>query len=149
MASDAARRRYWARSFAGWHEFSGVRPNAAHEALARLQSRGWLQSLITQNVDRLHHKAGSADVIELHGTTHRHGRFFELFSTRVVLLPLLYCNLGALLGRMPGPRLYSPCNPFCRLFVFLLSSLCTNISPLLPYFMRMVEGVGYGYVRNG
>ncbi|BDA47732.1 NAD-dependent protein deacetylase [Coccomyxa sp. Obi] len=71
MASEAARRRYWARSFAGWHEFSGVQPNAAHEALARLQGRGWLSHLITQNVDRLHHKAGSTDVIELHGTTHR------------------------------------------------------------------------------
>lgn len=71
MASEAARRRYWARSFAGWHEFSGVRPNGAHEALARLQARGWLSALITQNVDRLHHKAGATGVIELHGTTHR------------------------------------------------------------------------------
>jgi len=71
MASEAARRRYWARSFAGWHEFSGVRHNGAHEALARLQARGWLSALITQNVDRLHHKAGATDVIELHGTTHR------------------------------------------------------------------------------
>ncbi len=70
MASEAARRRYWARSFAGWHEFSAVEPNAAHAALARLQLRGWLGPLITQNVDRLHSKAGAVDVLELHGTTH-------------------------------------------------------------------------------
>ena len=37
--SPEARARYWARSFAGWHEFSRVQPNATHEALARLQAR--------------------------------------------------------------------------------------------------------------
>jgi NAD-dependent SIR2 family protein deacetylase len=63
--------RYWARSFAGWHEFAFVQPNAAHEAIARLQGRGWLDLIITQNVDRLHHKGGSEAVLELHGTTHR------------------------------------------------------------------------------
>ena len=56
---------------AGWHEFSDIHPNAAHEGLARLQQRGWVDALITQNVDRLHQKAGATDVIELHGTTHR------------------------------------------------------------------------------
>ena len=71
MASAKARARYWARSFAGWHEFSSVQANATHEALAQLQQRGWLGQLLTQNVDRLHHKAGSRDIIELHGTTHR------------------------------------------------------------------------------
>src|SRR5262245_7174503 len=47
-------------------------PNAGHVALARLQQivsdRGGTFTLITQNVDRLHQVAGSADVIELHGT---------------------------------------------------------------------------------
>jgi hypothetical protein len=36
------RSRYWARSFAGWGEFAHVKPNAAHEALARLQRNGWV-----------------------------------------------------------------------------------------------------------
>lgn len=71
MASATARKRYWARSFAGWHEFSAVLPNDAHESLTRLQSRGFVHALITQNVDRLHSKAGTTDVLELHGTTHR------------------------------------------------------------------------------
>ena len=56
---------------AGWHEFSDIHPNAAHASLARLQRQGWVDALITQNVDRLHQKAGATDVIELHGTTHR------------------------------------------------------------------------------
>lgn len=47
--------------------------NTAHEGLARLQASGWVGHIISQNVDRLHHKAGSAPsrVLELHGTTHR------------------------------------------------------------------------------
>jgi NAD-dependent deacetylase len=45
-----------------------ARPNAAHLALAELESRGLVQAVITQNVDRLHAAAGSRDVIEVHGS---------------------------------------------------------------------------------
>jgi NAD-dependent deacetylase len=44
-----------------------ARPNPAHEALAYLEAHGPLQSVITQNIDMLHHKAGSQVVHELHG----------------------------------------------------------------------------------
>lgn len=71
MAKSANRSRYWARNFAGWGEFSSKEPNAAHDGLARLQQRGWVDCIITQNVDRLHQRAGASDVLELHGTTHR------------------------------------------------------------------------------
>lgn len=70
LSGPAARARYWARSFAGYEPFAATRPNAGHAALAGLQARGWVDSLITQNVDRLHQSAGSRGVIELHGTTH-------------------------------------------------------------------------------
>ncbi len=71
VALPSSRARYWARNFAGWFEFSSVRANDAHHALARLQRNGWLGGgLITQNVDRLHHQAGARDIVELHGTTH-------------------------------------------------------------------------------
>ncbi len=63
----STRRRYWARSTVGWPRMASARPNAAHAAIAALESRGRLTGLITQNVDRLHHKAGSRDVLELHG----------------------------------------------------------------------------------
>ncbi len=58
------RARYWARSMLGWPRFRDFKPNPAHLALAR-----WSQvsSLLTQNVDRLHHKAGQPGVVELHG----------------------------------------------------------------------------------
>ncbi|AKF05942.1 NAD-dependent protein deacetylase of SIR2 family [Sandaracinus amylolyticus] len=62
-----ARARYWARSLHGWPRIAGARPNDAHRALASMEREGALVGLITQNVDRLHHAAGSARVIELHG----------------------------------------------------------------------------------
>jgi NAD-dependent deacetylase sirtuin 4 len=61
------RQRYWARATIGWVRFSGARPNAAHEALAALERAGASTGIITQNVDRLHHAAGSRRVVELHG----------------------------------------------------------------------------------
>ena len=67
MGSGAARRRYWARSYIGWRRFSGARPNAAHHALARLEDAGKIDTVITQNVDRLHSAAGNQKVIDLHG----------------------------------------------------------------------------------
>ena len=71
LKGAAQRRRYWARSFFGWPEFTSCVPNAGHEALARLEELGKLRGgIITQNVDRLHQRAGSGRVLELHGTTH-------------------------------------------------------------------------------
>lgn len=68
FTSDArARSRYWARSFVGWPSFDGARPNAGHHALARWQQRQPQHALVTQNVDALHSRAGSLDVVDLHG----------------------------------------------------------------------------------
>lgn len=67
VSSPAARRRYWARSTIGWSWFRSRVPNAGHLAIARLQQAGLIRGVITQNVDRLHHKAGSTDILELHG----------------------------------------------------------------------------------
>lgn len=67
VQSAENRRRYWARSAAGWSRVRDARPNAGHLALARLETRGLITGVITQNVDRLHHAAGSRRVIELHG----------------------------------------------------------------------------------
>jgi NAD-dependent deacetylase len=43
-------------------------PNDGHRALAGLEDRGWIRALITQNVDGLHQRAGSRDVVEVHGS---------------------------------------------------------------------------------
>jgi NAD-dependent SIR2 family protein deacetylase len=71
MQSESARRRYWARSFIGWQNFSRAAPNDAHRALARLEQAGRIDTLITQNVDGLHGSAGSRSVIDLHGDLSR------------------------------------------------------------------------------
>lgn len=71
LRSAPARKRYWARSLAGWPIIAGARPNKAHDALAVLEREGHLRQLVTQNVDGLHQRAGSADVLELHGNLGR------------------------------------------------------------------------------
>src|SRR2546427_797096 len=65
--SHATRQRYWARSLLGWPVMAQARPGQAHAALAQLQQRGWIEGLVTQNVDGLHTAAGSDGVIDLHG----------------------------------------------------------------------------------
>ena len=66
----AVRQRYWARSMIGWPVMRNARPNPGHAALARLQAHALLGPIITQNVDGLHQRAGSAGVLELHGSIH-------------------------------------------------------------------------------
>src|SRR3990172_1547078 len=64
--TDADRFFVWFRPLAS-QIFNAV-PNPAHVALAELETAGCVQSIITQNIDALHHKAGSKNVIEMHGT---------------------------------------------------------------------------------
>ena len=71
MGDLSLRQRYWARSFAGWPRFNAARPNAAHVGLVQLEQCGQLRGLVTQNVDRLHQKAGSQHVMDLHGRLDR------------------------------------------------------------------------------
>ena len=49
----------------------GVKPNAAHIYLAKLERTGRLKAVVTQNIDGLHQKAGSRNVCEIHGSTLR------------------------------------------------------------------------------
>jgi NAD-dependent SIR2 family protein deacetylase len=62
------RQRYWARNQVGWRHMDETLPNAGHRALATLERDGVVSGVITQNVDLLHTKAGSRNVINLHGT---------------------------------------------------------------------------------
>ncbi|KAG5178398.1 silent information regulator protein Sir2 [Tribonema minus] len=71
MGSHRNRQRYWSRSTVGWQWFSAARPNDAHRALAALEAAGKISGVITQNVDMLHQRAGSAAVVDLHGVNSR------------------------------------------------------------------------------
>ena len=63
VSGPAARQRYWARSHLGWGRMRTAEPNAGHRALAALGPT----LLITQNVDGLHERAGSREMVALHG----------------------------------------------------------------------------------
>ena len=68
VRSPSARARYWSRSAVGWERISAAKPNTGHAALAALEAAGVATGIITQNVDGLHHAAGSKRVVELHGS---------------------------------------------------------------------------------
>lgn len=68
VSDPAVRRHYWARNHVGWRHVDDQHPNAGHHALVRLEDAGQLRGIVTQNVDRLHTRAGSRRVIDLHGT---------------------------------------------------------------------------------
>ena len=51
--------------------FKDAEPNAAHKKLAEMEAAGKLKAIVTQNIDGLHQKAGSKEVLELHGSTLR------------------------------------------------------------------------------
>lgn len=66
--------------------FPDAEPNKAHLALAELEKQGKLKAVITQNIDGLHQKAGSTEVLELHGSVLRNycmkcGKFYNLQDT--------------------------------------------------------------------
>ncbi len=71
IQSEDARKRYWARSLVGWRYFTAAQPNVGHQALFEMERSGFSQILVTQNVDRLHQRAGSNKVIDLHGRLDR------------------------------------------------------------------------------
>ena len=51
--SDHSRKRYWARSMPGWSSFMNAQPNEVHYSLAKLEYKGIVKTIVTQNVDRL------------------------------------------------------------------------------------------------
>lgn len=101
-------RSFWARFPEEFYRFYRQKmlpleaaPNEAHKALARLEQQGKLLAVVTQNIDGLHQKAGSNNVIELHGSIWRNrcvrcGKAFDAAVVRDAAdLPL--CNCGGLI----------------------------------------------------
>nr|XP_043610544.1 NAD-dependent protein deacylase SRT2-like isoform X2 [Erigeron canadensis] len=69
ISSGQVRNRYWVKSYPLWMKFHEAKPGPAHTALASLEKANRISFMITQNIDRLHHLAGS-NPLELHGTVH-------------------------------------------------------------------------------
>jgi NAD-dependent deacetylase len=73
-------------------------PNAAHRLLAKLEEKGYLMGVITQNIDNLHYKAGSKNVAEIHGNAIKFycTRCKKRYSIQQVL-ESFYCSCGGLI----------------------------------------------------
>jgi len=71
VASAETRKKMWSWGLELYPIMRDAQPNAGHLALAELEQRGRLRSVITQNIDALHQRAGSREVIELHGNATR------------------------------------------------------------------------------
>ena len=88
-------------------------PNDAHRALARLEQLGLVEAIVTQNVDGLHQRAGSADVLEVHGSIRAAiclGCGAPAGLDRVLeLLPLPHCECGEVLK--PGVVMFGELLP--------------------------------------
>lgn len=78
VASEESRLEDWRRRFRMNESFSKAEPNAGHRGLVLLADAGPLQTLITQNIDGLHQRAGfpSARLVEIHGNV-SHGRCLQ------------------------------------------------------------------------
>ena len=70
MTSEAARIEHWDYKLEGWEAFRTAQPNASHRAIVELERAGKLLTLVTQNIDGLHTRAGTSleRLVELHGT---------------------------------------------------------------------------------
>jgi NAD-dependent deacetylase len=60
--------RFWSFYGTRFQTLEGKEPNAAHRALVELERRGRLDAVVTQNIDMLHRKAGTRELVEVHGT---------------------------------------------------------------------------------
>jgi NAD-dependent deacetylase len=60
--------RFWHFYGNRFQTLEGKEPNGAHRALVELEARGRLDAIVTQNIDRLHRRAGSRTLIEVHGS---------------------------------------------------------------------------------
>ncbi|WP_321883210.1 NAD-dependent protein deacetylase [Paraburkholderia bannensis] len=104
LGSESWRRRYWARSMIGWPTVGLAQPNGAHRALAQLDAAQRVGALVTQNVDGLHQRAGSRDVIELHGSIgHVHCLDCGAQYTRASIQPELVARNPAVAGALAEP----------------------------------------------
>jgi NAD-dependent deacetylase len=70
VADQKARVKYWQMSTEFYQTMKDAAPNRAHMAIKALEDTGKLIAVVTQNIDRLHHKAGNSPdkIIEIHGT---------------------------------------------------------------------------------
>lgn len=89
-------------------------PNETHKILAQLEQEGYIKGIITQNVDRLHQKAGSKNVIEFHGNIFEYDLISvtnnRLMNYRIIqeAVPFESITRGEILNYRQGRYIYKP-----------------------------------------
>jgi NAD-dependent deacetylase len=96
-------KRFWSYYRPRFGMLTDKLPNPAHAALAELESRGLLDAVVTQNIDRLHRKAGSRRVIEVHGTIETSSCLDCSESYGLELVAELFDDEGVARCRCGGP----------------------------------------------
>jgi len=81
--------------------FGKANPNGAHLALAKLENKGFVENIITQNIDNLHQLAGSKNVYEFHGNSHslictKCSKEFSISNINLNKLPVICDSCGGL-----------------------------------------------------
>lgn len=94
LHSPRYRQHYWARNHLGWREVGRIEPNPGHLALAGMEKAGGVIGVITQNVDRLHQRAGSIRVVDLHGHYDRVGCLSCQWACRRAELDVMLSDLN-------------------------------------------------------
>ncbi len=139
----------WALIKEIFYDFFGkARPNAAHYALAEMEKKGRLHSIITQNIDNLHYEAGSRQVYEFHGNSRnlicpRCSRIFPVRSVDLGSLPPKCPDCGSVLKPdfvffgepIPEPANTNSFGEASRAELFILIGTTGEIMPAsrIPY----------------
>lgn len=129
----------------------GVRPNAAHTALAELEKRGRIKAVITQNIDGLHQAAGSRNVYELHGTASRGhcvrcGAEYSAEDIRA-RAPFPKCDCGGLIKpdvvlygeQLPAAAVEGACAELCTSDLVIVAGTSLSVYPAAG-FLRLTRG---------
>ncbi|HZS23345.1 MAG TPA: NAD-dependent deacylase [Gaiellaceae bacterium] len=104
-------------------------PNEGHRALAELEERGWVQGVITQNIDRLHARAGTRRLVEVHGS----------ISTASCLDCGAVVGFDDVVARLPVPRC-PECGRVLKPDVVLFGELLPE--PAIDEALRLAAGAG-------
>ena len=162
--------RYHPEKFYNWlrplaRDIQSAQPNPAHLGLARLEQAGFVTQIITQNFDRLHQRAGSINVLEVHGSLdtltcgkcYRQQEFIEFIQAYVNRGEIPYCPFCQgtlkpdviLFGEQLPARIWlkaQECIARCDLLIVVGSSL--EVLPVAGLPMRAVDNGAHLIILN-
>jgi len=110
MKSEEYRKDFWLDGYQDWIDFSPAKPNTTHFAIAELQNMGFVNGVITQNVDNLHWVDENQVVAELHGNMYTTSCLAcgHIYATRHIIEKLELGNPSLLTGDVDRENFWVP-----------------------------------------